>query len=42
MPMDDPAALAEAANRLATEPGLRDRLADGGAPARRRRSSTIA
>jgi rhamnosyl/mannosyltransferase len=30
VPMDDPAALAEAANRLITEPGLRDRLAEAG------------
>jgi len=33
VPMDDPAALADAANRLISEPGLRDRLADA---ARRR------
>jgi glycosyltransferase involved in cell wall biosynthesis len=28
VPMDDPLALAEAANRIATEPGLRDRLVE--------------
>ena len=33
IPLNDPAALAEAANRLVTEPGLRDRLAEA---ARRR------
>jgi rhamnosyl/mannosyltransferase len=33
VPMDDPVALAAAANRLLTEPGLRERLAEG---ARRR------
>ena len=30
MPVDDPAALAAAANRLLAEPGLRDRLAAAG------------
>ena len=30
VPMNDPAALAAAANRLLSEPGLRERLAAGG------------
>ena len=41
VPVDDPAALAAAANRLLTEPGLRDRLAAAAPAAGRRRSSTI-